>query len=293
VALTARAVPESLGWLRESDAGRRWLASLPHLVQECAQRWSLRVGPPYPDSHVSLAAPAHQEDGDDVILKIQFPHRESLHEAAALAAWNGNGAIRVLAVDDDRRALLLEQCRPGYHLSELSGDDALGVIIGLLPRLWVPAAAPFRKLADEAAQWAEELPTWWERAGRPFEITLLEAALAVLEVLPESQGEQVLLDQDLHPDNVLRATREPWLVIDPKPLVGERELGLACVIRSAGLGHSAALVEQRLDRLTTELTLDRERARGWALVHALAWSFENDTVLPRHVETARWLRALA
>jgi len=31
----------------------------------------------------------------------------------------------------------------------------------------------------------------------------------------------VLLCTDLHPENVLAATREPWLVIDPRPYLGD------------------------------------------------------------------------
>ena len=36
-------------------------------------------------------------------------------------------------------------------MSSEDPDEALGVLIGLLPRLWVPAGPPFRPLADEAA----------------------------------------------------------------------------------------------------------------------------------------------
>mgnify|MGYP003694386337 CR=1 FL=1 len=44
----------------------------------------------------------------------------------------------------------------------------------------------------------------------------------------------------------------------------------------------------RLDRLTSELGLDRERARGWTIGQTIAWAFDGE--LPaRHVETARWL----
>jgi streptomycin 6-kinase len=48
-------------------------------------------------------------------------------------------------------------------------------------------------------------------------------------------------------------------------------------------------VLHRLDRITAELGLDRERARGWAFGQTLAWAFEGDRALPRHVETAGWL----
>ncbi len=222
------------------------------------------------------------------MLKIQWPHRESEHEAAALERWDGDGAVRLLAQDAERHALLLERCRPGTYLRELDADAGLEVMIGLLPRLWKPARPPFGSLADEAAWWAGYIRADWDKAGRPFEEELVDAAVTALEELAPTQGEQVLIHQDLHADNVLAAEREPWLVIDPKPLAGEREFSLAPIIRSFELGHSRRAVVGRLDRLSSELGLDRERARGWALGQTIAWSAGGE-FQSRHVETARWL----
>jgi streptomycin 6-kinase len=223
-----------------------------------------------------------------VVLKIQWPHRESEHEAAALELWDGDGAVRLLAHEEERHALLLERCRPGTYLGELDAHAGLEVLIGLLPRLWKPAGPPFRSLAEEAGWWAGYIRPEWEEAGRPFEEDLVDAAVSALEELAPTQGEQVLIHQDLHGDNVLAAEREPWLVIDPKPLAGEREFGLASIIRSVELGHSERAVVDRLDRLSSELGLDRERARGWALGQTIAWTFGSE-IQQTHVETARWL----
>jgi streptomycin 6-kinase len=87
---------------------------------------------------------------------------------------------------------------------------------------------------------------------------------------------------------LLAAEREPWLVIDPKPLAGEREFGVASLVRAFELGHSRRDVLYRLDRLTGELGLDRERARLWALAQTVAWVFDSEFP-SAHVETARWL----
>jgi streptomycin 6-kinase len=228
------------------------------------------------------------EDGQEAVLKIQKPHRESEHEAAALELWDGDGAVRLLAHDGERHALLLERCVPGTPLADVGQDAALDVFVDLLPRLWKTAGAPFRPLAEEAAWWLQSLPAYWERFGRPFERRLLDAGLEALRELPPTQGEQVLLHQDLHGDNVLAAQREPWLAIDPKPLAGEREFGLAPIVRSFELGDSRRAVLHRLDRLSSELGLDRERARGWAIGQTLAWSFDSEYD-STHVETARWL----
>jgi streptomycin 6-kinase len=227
-------------------------------------------------------------DGDEVVLKVQTPHRESEHEAAALELWDGDGAVRLLAHDPERHALLLERCVPATPLASVGQEAALEVLVSLLPRLWKPAAAPFRSLAEEAAWWLVQLPRTWEEAGRQFERRLLDASLEALGELAPTQGEQVLLHQDLHGDNVLAAEREPWLVIDPKPLVGEREFAVAPIVRSVELGHSRRDVLYRLDRLTSELGLDRERARGWTIGQTIAWSVGSE-YHETHVETARWL----
>lgn len=265
-----------------------WRERMPRLVDECVSRWSLKLGEPYVQGAGGFTAPAELEDGTPVVLKLVFPHRESEHEADALAAWDGDGAVRLLARDDERDAMLIERCEPGTPLAAAGADRALDVLIGLLPRLWKRAGDPFHTLADEAAWWASYLPGQWEVARPPFERALLDAAMDALGSLPPTQGEPVLLHQDLHADNVLAATREPWLTIDPKPLLGEREFAVAPIVRSFELGHSRRDVLHRFDRLTSELGLERERARGWTIAQTLAWTF-NSHYRTRHLETAAWL----
>jgi streptomycin 6-kinase len=257
-------VHPGLGWLEALPAGRDWLAALPELRAGCERAWGVsRAGEPFAYAYASLAYPVVAE-GVPAVIKLQYPDRESEHEADALEAWDGNGAVRLLARDDERRALLLERLEPGTPLT--GREDALDEILGLLPRLWVEAPASVRTLADEAAWWASTVED--------------VAALDYLEELAATQGEQVLLHQDLHPGNVLAAEREPWLVIDPKPLRGEREFAAAPVVRAPELGGGRDAVLARLDRVCAELGLDRERARGWTVAQSLAWG---------HADVARWL----
>ncbi len=84
-----------------------------------------------------------------------------------------------------------------------------------------------------------------------------------------------------------------WAAIDPKPLLGERAFDLASYVRDRrselALDPDAEeVVRGRLDRLCTTLGVDRERARGWALAHSLAWGFDAaGNVNPDHVLAAR------
>lgn len=252
-------------------------------LQAASERFSLKLGEPYEAGAAGYTTRATLPNGTPVVLKLGHPHRESEHEADALEWWDGVGAIRLLARDESGNALVLERCEPGTPLSRLEADAALDILIGLLPRLWRPAGPPFHALADEATWWASSLPGKWRGDPR-----LLDAALDAIATLSPTQGDQVLLHQDLHSDNVLAAQREPWLVIDPKPLLGEREFAVAPIVRGSELGHSRKDVLHRFDRVTSELGLDRERARGWTIAQSVAWA-EDGTGHPEHVATATWL----
>lgn len=238
-------------------------------VEELAEEWDLTFGAPYaPGAASDLVVRVELADGTPAVLKIGHPHRESEQEADALERWDGDGAVRLLRRDAARNALLLERCEPGTFLSE-AAEDPLDVLIDLLPRLWKDATG-FHTLADEVEHWA------------------LEGDLGALaRDLAATQGELVLVHQDLHGENVLAAEREPWLVIDPKPLAAEREFAVAPIVRSGELGHSREAALGRLDRLCVELGLDRERARLWTIVQTVAWN--DDAAYPEHGEVVEWL----
>jgi streptomycin 6-kinase len=218
-------------------------------------------------------------------LKVSLPHREGEHEPEALELWDGDGAVRLLARDDSRSAMLLERCEPGTALSSLEPEPAVDVLVELLPRLWKSAGEPFHTLVDEAAWWLEYLP---RERHRDVEPRLVDAAVDALSSLAPTQGEQVLTNQDLHGDNVLAAQRQPWLVIDPKPLLAEREFGVAAIVRSPELGRGKRAMLRRLDLLSSELGLDRARVRGWTIGQTMAWSGCSDYIA-EHVEVVRWL----
>jgi streptomycin 6-kinase len=238
---------------------------------------------------VSLAVPA-----GDAVLKLNFPHEESVREPDALAHWAGDGAVRLLARDDARRALLLERAQPGTQLWAEDDDAATAAAAEVLGRLHArPAAGDFDRLEDAALRWARELPARWEAHGRPGNAEVVARTVRGLPELARSQGPLVVVHQDLHGGNVLRSARGP-LAIDPKPLAAEPAFDCASLIRDRRPEllkhpHPRRVLERRLDILTRTLGLDRERVRAWAIAHALAWGLEERQVHPAHLACAEWL----
>ena len=285
-----------LEWWREVPGGAEWLDSLPNVVEACAERWSLRVGPAFEGQNVSHVRAVELSDGTPAVLKINFPEEESEREPDALSVWDGRGAVRLLGHDENARALLLERCEPGTPLWAIEDDEEATRLAGqALRRIWRPPpdGHRFRGLREEAAWWAGKLPADWEALGGPIERRLIDEAVAACLELGPDQGHKVVLHQDFHGGNVLRAKREAWLVIDPKPLVGEREFDAASLLRDRrwllGRGGDAARIRRRLDLLTEELGVDRERMRRWGITHALIWGFSDSKVEDDMVESARLL----
>jgi len=219
------------GDAEDGAARRAWLDALPRIVADLADCWSLRVGRPFePGGSASWVAPARTAAGQRLVLKAGWRHDEAEHEAAGLRAWDGRGAVRVYRslVTGDTSALLLEACEPGTPLERaLPPREQDVVVAGLLRRLWIdpPAGHPFRPLADMCDRWATEFERRYAaaraRGSHELDPGIARAGIELFRLLPATAGRHVLLCTDLHHGNVLAATREPWLVIDPKPYTGD------------------------------------------------------------------------
>ncbi len=197
------------------------------MVAELAARWDLEVGAPFqPGGQTAWVAPARRAGGDDLVLKVGWRHAEAEHEADALAAWAGQGAVLLFAAeqpDEATRALLVERCRPGTELTSRPEPEQDTVLAGLLPRLWLvpPPGHPFPTLQEMCDEWAAEFDAQAGAGRADIDPGLAREGMALFRGLPATAERHVLLGTDLHAGNVLAAGREPWLVVDPKPHVGD------------------------------------------------------------------------
>ena len=150
------------------------------------------------------------------MLKVTPPEDdESDEEADALALWDGDGAVRLLRRDRERRALLLERARPGDDISQLPDDEATAIAVEVGTRLWRPAAEPFRWIGDHVPRWLDQAERS-DQEGRDL-IPLARELYASLDV-----GRASLVHGDFHHHNILRAG-ERHLAIDAKAMLGEPE----------------------------------------------------------------------
>ena len=263
---------------------RHWLASLPEVVDVVASDWQLALDEPYePGGQCAWIAPARRAGGDELVLKLGWRHPEAEHEADALRLWGGDGAVCCIATRrlEDTIALLLERCRPGVQLERsLPELDQDLVIAGLMRRLWdhePPERHPFEPLRSMCNHWADSFELRFAADSSDLDPGLARAAIEILRELPESADRAVLLCTDLHAENVLAARREPWLVIDPKPFIGDPAYDrvqhmLNCDER---LATDPAGLSRRMASL---LDLDAERVTLWLFARCAQESLSDPTM---------------
>jgi streptomycin 6-kinase len=266
------------------EAGARWLTELPSILAGLARDWELTIGSPYELSYHYVTA-VTCADGTPAVLKLGVPTGTSLaEEAPALAAFAGRGAVRLLRAELPRGALLLERVEPGWRARDLvPGRDAeaTSAVAGVMRRLHVPPP-PGCPIPDALAQAAafDEYVALYGSAG-PLPLDLVVRAGGLMRELCASATERVVLHGDLHHDNILRATREPWLAIDPHGIVGDPGYEVGSLLfnpdprsRDEAL---TALVPARVEQLADELSMPVDRVVAWGFVKAVqsdVWSAE-------------------
>jgi len=264
-------IPRSLAvsCARSPERGA-WLDRLPEVVEDLRTRWSLELEQPFDGPEVSAAwvAPARRADGTGAVLKVSMPHMEADHEIDGLRFWDGDPTVRLFEADQDSGGMLLERCEPGTWLRSAPEEEQDVVIAGLLRRMWrVPADPhPFRPLSEMIDLWIEETlanEARWPDAG------LVREGLRRFEELARALGDHVLLATDLHAGNVLAARREPLLVIDPKPFVGDPAYDATQHLFNCEERMRDAPVAT-IRRFADLLEVDAERVRSWMFARAAA-----------------------
>lgn len=262
------------------DSGASWTAALPGVAEHFLDAWGLRLDGAPMHGIVSLVLPVRQADGTPAALKLQPITEESVTEGPGLRQWAGDGIVRLLAEGTvplpgrDGNALLLERLVGERSLESVADSmEAMKILTELLARLVVVPAPPgMRQLADIAQGMLDDVPAALSRVDADDRRWLDICAGAVRELVGEA-GDR-LLHWDLHFGNVLAASREPWLAIDPKPLAGDPGFDLLPALHNrweeiVATGDVGRAVRLRFDLMVDGLGLDRSRAVGWTLGRVL------------------------
>jgi streptomycin 6-kinase len=266
------------------EEGKRWIDALPEIIVEIERNWSLKIEKPFPNLSYHYVAPCVSENGGEAVIKIGFPGEKTttLNEIRVLKFLDGSGVCRLRRFDETRSALLLEKLVPGENLKTIFQNNhakAVETAIEVMRKFWrkPPETHDFPLLEDwfrgfRQAEKVDFAPGYIEKAQRFF------------DELNSSPAPQTLLHGDFHHENILSASREKFLAIDPKGIVGGigYDLGVFLINHANWLKAETDLPEKlnlAIRRFSEAFQIEPQDLRKWVFAHSVLsawWSFEEN-----------------
>jgi streptomycin 6-kinase len=265
-----------------TEAANAWFQRLPSLLEECAERWQLKLLPPFENLSFHYVAPAERADGTSVILKTCQLSDEFEHGLAALRLFDGRGIARLLECDEGKKVMVLERLQPGTMLESLVPEQdaqATSILAAVMRQLWrpIPREHTF-PIVEHLGQDLTQLRARYAGGCGPFPPRLVDEAMDLFATLSASAPQTMLLHGDLQHHNILRSG-DAWLAIDPKGVVGDPgyEVGASFynpMPRILEVPNLEQMLTRRVAQLSEELGIERARIRGWGLAQGVrnAWN---------------------
>ncbi len=263
--------------------GEKWLLSLPRAINEICGKWSLEIETVFPNLSFNFVAACVTRSGEKCVLKIGVPEKDSslVYEKRALQAFNGRGAVRLFKSDAKLGALLIERAVEGKTLHEVCGEDygqAVEIAADVMKKL--PRDPPDKRKFINLETWTAELK---RAAAINFEAEKVARARKFFAELAKPSEKKMLLHGDIHFDNILSARREPFLLIDPKGIVGEIGYEIAVFLNdladwTSHLSNRKDILDAAVASFSESFAVSDQDLRKWAYSFAVlsAWWMMED-----------------
>ena len=261
--------------------GAQWIAGLPALVNRFAGEWKLDVSEDPPLWGANALVVLCSRGRETCALKLGWDKGGAALEAAALHAWGGRGAVRLLEQSPENGVLLLERLDSSRTLDEVDLGRAAEVVGRLIRELSIPAPSDLN-YSDGWAELGPHLTDQQRALGGPLPQAWVDLA-AELAVELIASGGTTLLHTDLHSGNVLAGREGEWVAIDPRVSVGDPERSAPDLLAwRLPVDAPPQVVHEALARMIAAGNLRRDRVEQWTIVRAVGhwlWCLAEDSGL--------------
>lgn len=261
--------------------GQAWLNQLPEVIKLLSERWSLIAIKPVKNMSYNYVALANQQNKRPAVLKISCDTQLITNEYKALKHFNGRGAIKVIDIDKQHNALLLEQASPGYLLKDHHPRDIKDTI-----NIY---ATVIRELANQKQPDTQYIHVnmWCKAIDRiddeRIASHLVKKAKDIKEFLLNSAKKEYLCHGDLHLENIIQH-KNKWLSIDPKGIISEMAFEAAAfdLIDKSEWTNPKTIqgkIIKRINLLASTLGIDKDRLLAWIFLRVIIsaqWFIEDN-----------------
>jgi streptomycin 6-kinase len=239
------------------------------------ERWSLTADGEPIITHSSHLLPVIWQD-KPAMLKVAT-HSSEREGALLMKWWDGDGAARVYAQEDD--AVLLERATDKRSLLHMAmngeDDEASRIMVRTAAKLHAPRPTPLHD-STPLKRWFRDL----EPVALTHGATFADCWKTASALLAEPQQFSIL-HGDIHHRNILDFGERGWLAIDPKRLWGERGFDFANIFANEDLPTitDPARLKRQLAIVSKEADIEPTRLLKWIAAYSglsAAWFLEDD-----------------
>lgn len=252
---------ENLAFNLGDTGAASWLASAADLATDLVAHWRLRPLEVLTGGSMSLCVKCEDEDGRLVVLKVPANVEAGADEAAALRAWHGNGAARVLNEEPGSRAILMN-----YLGAVGEGGYGLADIVDLADRLHTgnPGNYLFAHVDDNLMRRINWAADRFRDPEYQCHLRDLELAEKLVAELVYAGGRHVLLHGDLQAKNLILSGTE-LTVVDPLPVMGPALFDVAFWIAKTVHAEPTLTYVERVAALRPDVDAGALLRWTWAL----------------------------
>lgn len=265
------------------ERGEQWLDSLGSVLADIEFEWSIKIGEPFPAGEFNYVAAATDEAGNQFVVKIAppFESNEMPGEARYLRTRDGQGAVRLIREWPGSSAILIERAVPGKNLAEeFAGreQESIQPAIDVLRAILGPPPID-RTGIKTVDDWFDGMR---RAVGTKFPADYVSKAFEIYDRLSQQSDRTFYLHGDFHPANIVSATRSPFLVIDPKGVIGHAGYDIAVFLNNFHWWQeSKPDIHHRLDKAVAQFSdafgVPPVELREWAFAQMVLgawWSFD-------------------
>lgn len=205
------------------------------------------------------------------VLKIFHPNSDEHFSGQALEFFNADKSALIL--NKNKNAILVEHCIPGYPLSKLTISESdiksTKIFCYIIKNLYknnskiLDSNYNFQKIIDLGKGFDKYLNSNNDKINK----SLVIDAKNIFFKMARSQNNITLLHGDLHHENILWDKKRGWLAIDPKGIIGEKEVEISAFLKNP-IGYPKIYSNEqnilnRINIITDDLKLDKERILKW------------------------------
>lgn len=252
---------ENLAYVLGAEQAETWLATAVERARTLVQDWGLTPREVLTGGSFSLCLRCVDEHGAESVLKVPASSEAGLAEIAALRAWAGHGAARVLRTDPESSSILMN------FLGRFGeGGYGLADIVDLTDRLHRgrPLGFDFPEVHDNLERRLDWARRRFAEDGYTHHLDDLRNAEKLVVELSSSVSDPVLLHGDLQAKNLILSGGE-LVAVDPMPVVGPALFDIAFWIAKSDHARPTRTYVDEVSRLRPALDGDALLRWTWAL----------------------------